>query len=130
MSSDAPPPDSPDEYPLSPEVLEENVEELEHARKLLAQRAAELDQPHDDPHDSRFSLAWVFVLVTGAALLLAWGRQMRPENFAAVCGVAVLVALALISALRIRWVVIHVAWWLLLAIYLLASALAVVRRDG
>lgn len=126
--TDDQPPVEPEEYPLSPEAIDEEVEAREKARELLEKQAAEVETL-EEADEARFSLAWMFVLMTGVAVILALGRQVRPEIFAGVCGAGVLISLAVISVLRIRWVVIHVAWWLLLAIYLLASAMAVNRGQ-
>jgi hypothetical protein len=92
--------------------------------------ASELDlirsalKPEQD-EDRRFTLAGLFALVTFASVVLALGNYLPRSIFAGVTGLATLVGMVALSLIKGPPMVIQLAWWLLLSIYLLAIAWAV-----
>jgi hypothetical protein len=77
----------------------------------------------------RFSLLGLLACLALLAGVLAIGRTLPLPLFAGLTGVAVIVGQIAISALRVRWPLAHLAWWLLLGVYLVASACAVAARS-
>ena len=75
--------------------------------------------------DRRFTLACLFALVTFASVVLALGNYLPRSIFAGVTGLATLVGMVALSLIKGPPMVIQLAWWLLLSIYLLAIAWAV-----
>ncbi|HXT56979.1 MAG TPA: hypothetical protein VN699_00010 [Pirellulales bacterium] len=81
---------------------------------------------HDQTdEDRRFTLAGLFALVTFASVVLALGNYLPRSIFAGVTGLATLVGMVALSLIKGPPMVIQLAWWLLLSIYLLAIAWAV-----
>jgi hypothetical protein len=76
----------------------------------------------DDP--ARFTLRGLFLLVTLASVVFAFGSRMPRGMFAGVSGVAAFATLIAAKWLKQGGAVFQAAWWLLLVIYLLASAFA------
>jgi hypothetical protein len=76
----------------------------------------------DDP--ARFTLRGLFLLVTLASVVFAFGRGLPRPVFAGVCGVAAFATLVAARWVRQGGAVLQAAWWTLLVIYLLASAFA------
>jgi hypothetical protein len=91
--------------------------------ELKAIRAIVL--PEQAAEERRFSLLGLFALITFASVVLALGRYLPPQIFAGVTGAATLASMILLSLLRGPPLVIQLAWWMLLAIYLGAIAWAV-----
>ncbi len=81
--------------------------------------------PEQAAEERRFSLLGLFALVTFASVVLALGRYLPPQIFAGVTGAATLASMIALSLLRGPPLVIQLAWWTLLAIYLGAIAWAV-----
>jgi hypothetical protein len=91
--------------------------------ELKAIRAIVL--PEQAAEERRFSLLGLFALITFASVVLALGRYLPPQIFAGVTGAATLASMIALSLLRGPPLVIQLAWWMLLAIYLGAIAWAV-----
>ena len=92
-------------------------DELKAIRSLLL--------PEQAAEERRFSLLGLFALITFASVVLALGRYLPPQIFAGVTGAATLASMIALSLLRGPPLVIQLAWWMLLAIYLGAIAWAV-----
>ena len=80
-----------------------------------------------DPDAKRFSLSGLLAIVTAASLLLAVGSYFPKPIFAGAVGIATLVSMVALSAMKNPPAVLHVAWWTLLLIYLMAIGSAVLR---
>jgi len=89
--------------------------ELEEVRRA----ALEADE------DARYTLRELFVLISGASILLALGTRLPPGAFAGLLGLVTLAALAALAWFNLRAAVVQLAWWMLLALYLLAIARAI-----
>lgn len=74
--------------------------------------------------ERRFTLAGLFALVTFASVVFALASYLPPAIFAGVTGLATLIGMVILSFLNGPPLVIQVAWWMLLAIYLAAIAWA------
>lgn len=97
--------------------LSGSPDELKAIRSLLL--------PEQAAEERRFSLLGLFALITFASVVLALGRYLPPQIFAGVTGAATLASMIFLSLLRAPPLVIQLAWWMLLAIYLGAIAWAV-----
>jgi hypothetical protein len=76
--------------------------------------------------DRGFSLAQLFLLVVVVSVFLAVIRCFSAHIAAGLAGLAVLVGLVLMS-LGDPPVIVQLTWWALLAVYLMAAGLAVLR---
>ena len=76
--------------------------------------------------DRGYSLAQLFVLLVVVSVLLAVIRLFSPQIAAGLAGLAVLVGLVVMSV-GDPPAIVRLAWWTMLAIYLMAAAVAVVR---
>lgn len=79
----------------------------------------------DDPEARRFSLWGLLGIVTGASLVLAAGSYFPKPIFAGAVGIATLVTMVALSAMKHPPAVLQVAWWTLLLIYLMAIGSAI-----
>jgi hypothetical protein len=79
----------------------------------------------DDPDARRFSLWGLLGIVTGASLVLAVGSYFPKPIFAGAVGIATLVTMVALSAMKHPPAVLQVAWWTLLLIYLMAIGSAI-----
>ncbi|MGH7136542.1 MAG: hypothetical protein ACREHD_12435 [Pirellulales bacterium] len=79
----------------------------------------------DDPDAQRFSLWGLLGIVTGASLVLAVGSYFPKPIFAGAVGIATLVTMVALSAMKHPPAVLQVAWWTLLLIYLMAIGSAI-----
>lgn len=73
----------------------------------------------------RFSLWSLLALMTLAAVVLGLGTYLPKAVFAGVLGIATLVAMVLLSLLRLPAAILQIGWWMLLVIYLIAIASAI-----
>lgn len=76
--------------------------------------------------DSHFSLTGLMGLVTLAAVIMAVGIRLPRPVFAGAMGFLTLLTAIVISLADIKSLLLHFAWWLLLAIYLAAIGLAII----
>jgi hypothetical protein len=74
--------------------------------------------------DFRFSLRDLMLLVTASAVLFALMGQLPRPVFAGVAGGFSLLMLAVLSFVEVKHPLLRMGWWLLFAIYLVASAAA------
>ena len=92
---------------------------------------AEEDQPGKEAF--QFTLAELFWLVTGVALVLGIlgciPGGFSAEALAGLSGLGVLVSLYVLAVVQPERPIIRVAWWLLLVAYALSSLVAVVRNS-
>jgi hypothetical protein len=79
----------------------------------------------DADQERRFSLAGLLAVVTLAALVLGIGTHLSPAVFAGVTGLAALLGMVALAVAQDRWAIAQLAWWVLFAIYLLATARAI-----
>jgi hypothetical protein len=77
----------------------------------------------DDP--TSFSMWGLLCVVSGASLVLAVGTYFPKPVFAGAVGIATLVTMVALSAMRDPPAVLQLAWWTLLLIYLMAIGSAV-----
>ena len=124
----APPADDP--YPVSPPEEEPVVAEMVDPSppKPTVEPFDDSDYPpppwHDETASFRFSLMELMLLMTTAAALFAlMGRLPRPL-FAGVAGGLALLMLGVLSFIEVRHPLLNVGWWLLFAVYLVASLTA------
>ena len=80
----------------------------------------------EDPDAQRFSLWGLLGIVTAASLVLAVGSYFPKPIFAGAVGIATLVTMVALSAMKNPPAVLQVAWWTLLLIYLMAIGSAIV----
>lgn len=69
---------------------------------------------------SRFSLWGLLGIVSGASLILAVGSYLPKPVFAGAVGIATLVSMVALSAMKRPPGILQVGWWTLLVIYLMA----------
>lgn len=96
-----------------------------------AMSAGDLEAIHEaftgrDPDAQRYSLWGLLGIVTAASLLLAIGSYFPKPIFAGAVGIATLISMVALSAMKNPPAVLHVAWWTLLLIYLMAIGSAIV----
>jgi len=84
-------------------------------------------EPQPDP--IRYSLRELLVVITVSALVLAPIRYLGAALFAAVSGVMAFLVLVYISLAKPSRGIVHVAWWVLLLMYVVAAVAALVNRD-
>lgn len=101
----------PDENPLSPPPYQ----------------SSEVPPAADEP--VRYSLFELLVLMTLAAVMLASLRFVGVAAFASIAGVLGFFMLVFISIFKPNRGIVHVAWWVLMAIYLTASVAAILNKD-
>jgi hypothetical protein len=78
-----------------------------------------LETDADESRDTRqFSLSGLLGIFTLAAVLLGAGRWLPMSSFAGLMGLGALAMLAVITLLECRRAIVHVAWWVMLALYL------------
>lgn len=104
------------ETSLSPSPAELSVEELNSIRETV------LGQ---DPELRRFSMWDLLVIVTAASLVLAVGTYLSRPVFAGIVGMATLLSMVTLSAMKHPPAALQVGWWILLLIYLMAIGSAV-----
>jgi hypothetical protein len=80
----------------------------------------------DDAAAQRFSMWGLLGVVTGASLVLAVGTYFPKPIFAGAVGLATLITMVALSAMREPPAVLQLAWWTLLLIYLMAIGSAIV----
>ena len=78
-----------------------------------------------DPEAARFSLWGLLGIVTGASLVLAVGSYFPKSVFAGAVGIATLITMVALSAMKNPPAVLQLAWWTLLLIYLMAIGSAI-----
>lgn len=78
-----------------------------------------------DPDERRYSLWGLLGIITGASLVLAVGSYFPKSVFAGAVGIATLVTLVALSAMKNPPAVLQIAWWTLLLIYLMAIGSAI-----
>lgn len=102
---------SPDQPEAAPPPERQPLEEIIRA----AEREA----------SQRFSLWGLLGLMTVAAVVLGIGAYLPKAVFAGVLGIATLLAMVVLSLLKLPAAILQVGWWMLLVIYLLAIASAI-----
>lgn len=112
-----------------PQAGARNETEAAHRPEHLMS-ADELKAIHDaftgqDPDAQRFSLWGLLGIVTAASLVLAIGSYFPKPIFAGAVGIATLVTMVALSAMKNPPAVLRVAWWTLLLIYLMAIGSAI-----
>jgi hypothetical protein len=78
-----------------------------------------------DPDSRRFSMWGLLGIVTAASLILSLGSYFPKPAFAGIVGIATLVSMVGLSAMKNPPAVLQAAWWVLLLIYLMSIASAV-----
>lgn len=84
----------------------------------------DFDHPPIEAGDRMISLAHALGMMTVASLVFAVGVRIPPRPFAGLLGLLAMISLMLSGWWKRPPLVAQVAWWLLLAVYLLASARA------
>lgn len=79
----------------------------------------------EDPESRRFSMWDLLAVVTVASLVLAVGTYVSKPVFAGAVGMATLVSLVALSAMKHPPAILQIGWWVLLLIYLMAIGSAV-----
>ena len=80
-------------------------------------------------HGQQFSLGGMFVLMVLGAAVSVVASYVSLRVFTGIMGLLSLLTLGLLSKVRPRTALAHVAWWLLLGLYLTAAGIAVVRGE-
>jgi hypothetical protein len=78
-----------------------------------------------DPESRRFSMWGLLGIVTAASLVLSAGSYLPKPVFAGAVGIATLLSMVALSAMRNPPAVLQAAWWVLLLIYLMSIVSAV-----
>src|SRR6185437_16386969 len=99
----------PDEesYPLAPELPR-------HYLQSLLERlgySIDGDAPRVDSNERRFSLFGLLACLGVFSVVLAIGPNLPLAIFAGLAGLAVVFGQIAISVLRVRWSLVHLAWW-------------------
>jgi hypothetical protein len=79
----------------------------------------------EDPELRRFSMWELLAIVTGASLVLAVGTYVPKPVFAGAVGMATLISMVALSAMKHPSAALQIGWWILLLIYLMAIGSAV-----
>ena len=87
--------------------------------------------PSSGPKPGQYSLGDLLLLVFGTALFLGTMLHLFPDpgHFAGVAGLLALVSLPILSWVKPRQTVIHLAWWALCMIYLLGCLRAIIEAT-
>jgi hypothetical protein len=85
--------------------------------------------PPPEAEPLRYSLRELLILMTLSAVLLSTIRLLGAATFAAVSGVMAFAMLIFISVAKPQNGIIHIGWWILMVIYLIASVVAVVGKN-
>ena len=92
-----------------------------------------LDVPPQPKARYQFSLAEMFLVISLAAVILSVLGYLpggySPENFAGVAGFGVLAALVVLGYLKPERPIVHLAWWVLLVVYLGACMTALLLAS-
>ena len=89
------------------------------------------NQPPGDASDRvsrQFSLSGLLLLVTFVAVLMGPMVWLPRPVFAGLLGLASIVVLVVISIFNTRHMIVHVAWWLMLVMYVLSVFAAFIQR--
>ncbi|HWB10491.1 MAG TPA: hypothetical protein VG826_14780 [Pirellulales bacterium] len=78
-----------------------------------------------DPESRRFSMWGLLCIVTAASIVLSLGSYLPRPVFAGIVGIATLVSMVALSAMKNPPAALQAAWWVLLLIYLMSIASAV-----
>jgi hypothetical protein len=112
---------------LSLAPLDQQVTEI---RKLHGPQPVHPPPLPEPPSSSvRYSLGELLALITVSALLLAPIRYLGAALFAAASGALAFIVLVYISLAKPSRGIVHVAWWVLLVIYIVAAVAALLNRD-
>ena len=121
------PPETPDdEYPIAPPDPE-SVDYRASVLPIIPQ------PPEAEPAQIdrfQFSMAEGFLLVTFAAVFLGILGYFPRATAAALAGLGMLAAAAMISYCKPVPAIFHVAWWVMLAIYAITCVAALVAGSG
>jgi hypothetical protein len=114
----------PDEEPILAEIADHSpparhVEPIDDTPYLL---------PPAEPRQCHFSLWEMMLLVTMACVLFALMGQLSRPVFAGVAGALSLLLLGVLSFSESRHPILGLGWWLLFAIYLIASLSAALQN--
>lgn len=85
--------------------------------------------PETPAEPIRYSLFELLLLMTVTAVMLSTIRLLGAAAFAGIAGVVGFIMLVFISLAKPTRGIVHVAWWVILAIYLIAAVAAVVNKD-
>jgi len=109
--------------PVDPEAID--------VRKLHNPPPPRFPAPDSEPAPDpvRYSLRELLLVITLTALLLAPIRYIGAAMFAAISGVMAFLILVYISLAKPSRGIVHVAWWVILAIYVVAAVAALVNKD-
>ena len=114
-----------EEYPLAPEVIEEDTEARWYALRRLAAAVARLEAAQQSGQERQhLSLRYMLGLMTAASVLFAIARLVTPSIFAFGCGMVALVSLLVMSRWPRRSIRVDAAWWTLLLVYLITIVVA------
>ena len=122
--------EGPSDQPLGDKACDDRVAERPAPQHASDISPAELKAIHDaftgqDPDAQRFSLWGLLGVITAASLLLAVGSYVPKPIFAGGVGIATLLTMVILSAMKNPPAVLQVAWWTLLLIYLMAIGSAI-----
>ena len=76
----------------------------------------------------QFSLSGLLLLVTFVAVLMGPMVWLPRPVFAGLVGLASIVVLVVISIFNTRHMIVHIAWWLMLVMYVLCVSAAFIQR--
>ncbi len=103
------------------------------ADELLGEWAvAKLPEPpaiQDDAISRHFTLRELMLLVLFAGIGFGIMRAMPIEVFAGAAGIGTVAGLALITIYKPHYLLIYLAWWTVLAMYIVSASIAVVTRG-
>jgi hypothetical protein len=102
---------------------------IDRPRPKLAERNTPEPVKNLHPEETQFSLRGMMILFTVTCCVLAVGARLPLDIFAGTLGILTLVSAGIMSLLDVRRALVHLAWWILLAAYLLVCFAAVLRTT-
>jgi hypothetical protein len=123
-----PPPPSGEMYEVIAADESNQAEALDRVRILPP--PGEPAEPASASSERQFSVTGLFVLMLGAAvglgILRAVTQNITPGELALSSGVLALLGIVVFAFFR-PWFIVRAAWWSLVAVYVVSSAVAMVR---
>ena len=129
--SHRPAPDASDPYEIAQEDIAEEGPaarpgaDPQSARDAIAAARGALRKNRRE--DEQFSLSGLLVLITVFSLICAPLAWVRLEIFAGIAGGAALLMMCVISVWPGRRIIVDVAWWCLLGVYLMVCGMLCLR---